>query len=420
MEATMAKLNKIGKLVKDAWLIIGITVLLLCLLEGIFALAFLLTDRLSGSGRSAADHPVVADTYADPSWVHKYYKEFHRSRAVQWKSYVYWRRRPYRGDHINVDTDGIRRTTVMEARPQGANPAVKIFMFGGSALWGTGARDAFTIPSLLAKALHNQDVDAEIINFGEGGYVSTQEVITLLLRLQQGHLPDLVIFYDGVNDTYSAYQQHVAGLPQNEFNRVQEFNLSKSHQFKQRRAMVLQDVANRLATVRLLRGWSEAESVTTPLPLDHRVSDPGTLARKVLDTYRSNIELVKALSAHYRFKYLFYWQPTIFQKGHLTAYESRKREKMQAIEPFFNQTYDIVRQSQLAEKSTYSFHDLSLVFSDLQAPVYIDWCHLGESGNEIIAKRMAHDVLGLILANKGAAEQGAALAGDSAALHRRR
>ena len=31
-----------------------------------------------------------------------------------------------------------------------------------------------------------------------------------------------------------------------------------------------------------------------------------------------------------------------------------------------------------------------------QEPVYVDWSHLGESGNEMIAKRIANDVLGVI------------------------
>ena len=51
-------------------------------------------------------------------------------------------------------------------------------MFGGSTMWGTGARDACTIPSLLARALQGRGMSLEIINFGETGYVRTQEVIT--------------------------------------------------------------------------------------------------------------------------------------------------------------------------------------------------------------------------------------------------
>lgn len=98
---------------------------------------------------------------------------------------------------------------------------------------GTNARDTFTIPSLLARAVEGRGINVEIINFGETGYVSTQEVITLLLQLRQGNVPDIVIFYDGVNDTYSAYRNEIAGIPQNEFNRVKEFNLTKSERLKE-------------------------------------------------------------------------------------------------------------------------------------------------------------------------------------------
>ena len=41
-----------------------------------------------------------------------------------------------------------------------------------------------------------------------------------------GSGPDLVVFYDGVNDTFSGYQSQVAGHTQNEFNRRREFNLT--------------------------------------------------------------------------------------------------------------------------------------------------------------------------------------------------
>lgn len=90
-------------------------------------------------------------------------------------------------------------------------------------------RDFFDIDFLLRRGvpLH---VDAEtaralqdIINLGETSYVSIQDTILLLRLLQQGVRPDIVVFYDGVNDTFSAYQQGVAGLPQNEFNRQTEF-----------------------------------------------------------------------------------------------------------------------------------------------------------------------------------------------------
>ncbi len=101
-------------------------------------------------------------------------------------------------------------------------------MLGGSSLWGFGARDDQTIPSLLARNLDQRGWRVELKNLSEIGYVSTQELIALVRELQAGYRPDVVIFYDGVNDTTSALLEGEAGLTTNEVNRRQEFNLLQS------------------------------------------------------------------------------------------------------------------------------------------------------------------------------------------------
>jgi len=423
----MVKLNTIGKVVnviKISWLMVGITILLLGLIEGSLSLGYLVRDRFRGSNPLKADYRVLADTYADQSWVENYYDEYGRVKS-QWKPYVYWRRIPYRGEYINIDPDGIRLTTGTDPSPKEASTSPKIFMFGGSTLWGWGARDASTIPSLLAKELRSKGVVSEITNFGEAGYVSTQEVITLLLQLQKGNIPDLVVFYDGINDTFSAFQHHAAGLPQNELNRVKEFNLSQAEKFQERTRIVFQDLTRNLSTVRFLQrlfGRSvvlgETGSVATASRLNlapHR----GSLAQEVLDTYIGNIELVRALGEYYGFKYLFYWQPTLFQKVHLTNYEREQRDAVH-FEQFFQKTYEVVRRSRLADKREYNFRDLSLVFADVREPIYVDWSHPGERGNELIVKRMVEDVLPTITSDKGGAKQKRAPSSDSGTPPRRR
>ena len=397
----MLKIRKLGSLVREAWLLVGISILLLCFLEAVLGLAFLFKDRLSASDASGAEPRIAADAYADAPWVKDYYEEFDRSYAVQWRPYVYWRRKPFHGEYINVDADGIRMTT--PAPPQESHPPVRVFMFGGSTLWGTGARDAFTIPSILTRELSNRGLPAEVTNFGESGYVSTQEVIALLRRLQTGPPPDVVIFYDGVNDVYSAYQQRVAGLPQNEFNRVDEFNLSQPGGLKRRAFMDLRDVAARLSTVRLTKGLlgltgtsREPGGYDNPLHVEGPAPDDEALASDVLATYAGNVEIVKALGEHYRFQSLFYWQPTVFDKAHLTEYERMQRAELQGIAPLVRATDEAVRRSGLAERPGIFFHDLSRAFADVREPVYIDWCHLGEAGNRTIAKAIAGDVLRLL------------------------
>jgi lysophospholipase L1-like esterase len=389
---------------------LGIAVLLFCAIEGSLSLAALVWRSASERARPEVPDRTEADTYSDRSWVQQYYAEFDSSHVVQWKPYVYWRRRPYQGDYINVDSNGLRITPRPRRRPQGSGTPVKIFMFGGSSLWGTGARDGFTIPALLASGLQHQGLAAEVVNFGETGYVSTQGLITLLLRLREGQRPDVVIFYDGVNDTFSAYQQLVAGIPQNESNRVAEFNLSKADQLTRRAFMVLREVANRLVTVAvmkaLLRKLSppvEGDSAVTVTRPDHPAAHGRSLSGDVITTYLGNLELLQALSEHYHFKALAYWQPTIFQKPHLTKYERSQRDQVEAMAGFFQETYATVRRTALPQSP--AAQDLSGLFADVRDPLFVDWVHLGESGNAMIAKRMTKDILGVTTGRPAAAHR---------------
>ena len=116
---------------------------------------------------------------------------------MQWHPYVLWRRRPFTGRYINVDAAGRRRTSNREA--PGDRP-IDIFGFGGSTLWGNGARDENTIPSCVSRLLDESGRRVRVTNYGELGFVSTQNLISLMLERQAGRVPGVVFCYDGVND----------------------------------------------------------------------------------------------------------------------------------------------------------------------------------------------------------------------------
>jgi hypothetical protein len=48
------------------------------------------------------------------------------------------------------------------------------------------------------------------------------------------------------------------------------------------------------------------------------------------------------------------------------------------------------------------------VFTDAPQPVFLDWVHIGEAGNETIARIMATDVVGLMKARPAAPKPGPA------------
>ena len=89
--------------------------------------------------------------------------------AEDWHPYVYWRRKPYTGKYINIDEKGLRKTIYPIDEPVKKKPVKKVFMFGGSTMWGSGVKDEFTIPSLVGSGLAKQSIHAEVTNFGESG-----------------------------------------------------------------------------------------------------------------------------------------------------------------------------------------------------------------------------------------------------------
>ncbi|MGQ0571162.1 MAG: hypothetical protein ACT4P5_16800, partial [Armatimonadota bacterium] len=133
-------LLRIARAIKNVWVSVGIVLLILALIEGVGRLA--LPER----GWPALDLAAVdrsrGDNVAQGSrWEAEYGREFVASYQVQWHSYVYWRRKPFHGKYINVDDAGLRRT--WNNTPSPSPDHIKLFMFGGSTMWGTGARDEF-------------------------------------------------------------------------------------------------------------------------------------------------------------------------------------------------------------------------------------------------------------------------------------
>jgi len=279
----------------------------------------------------------------------------------------------------------------------GASPPIKVFMFGGSTMWGLGAGDDSTIPSIFAEEAKNKGVNCEVVNFGQYAYVSTQEVIELTLQLQKGNIPDIVIFYDGVNDTFSGFQLSVPGLPHDEIRREKEFCLLER---KELQTLAVQSAIRQLSTMRFLHGVLQKSGLRPdnfqPVPLEYEkaVADKGALAHAVAETYLNNIKLVQTLSRSYGFTSLFYWQPVIYTKQNLTEYERQSLEldvHYPGMKEFYLDTYAALRKSSAELDKSAAFHDISSIFSDVREPIFVDFNHMGGKGNSFIARRMAED-----------------------------
>jgi lysophospholipase L1-like esterase len=390
MGNALPQIRRALALLQTAWSILGVTLGLIVLMECAVRLGFALKDRLSAV--TQPDPRVLAEGYGGAAWLVDHYREL-ESLADRWEPYAYFRQKPFRGTTITIGADGLRSSWQPPTADPGARErkTLKLLTLGGSSLWGFGARDDQTIPSLLARGLFERGWSVELKNLSEVGYVSTQELVALLRELQAGYRPDVVVFYDGVNDTASALLEGKAGLTTNEGNRRREFNLLQS---PARLGGVLagkligDSASYRLARAlrRRLPGGVEDRSTSRP------AEDLERLADDVVRRYAANLTLADSLGRGFGFRSLFYWQPVLFTKRVLVPFEREEVARFAWLEGMFRIVLRRVRAS--AElKANPAFHDLGAAYDDAHDLVFIDYCHTTESANQRIAQAITDDVI---------------------------
>ena len=95
--------------------------------------------------------------------------------------------------------NGERRTW---APPASGQTRLTVWMFGGSTTYGLNQRDDHTIASELARAAAANGIELDIHNKGNNGQLHWMESERFAWDLTTEQAPDLVLFYDGVNETW--------------------------------------------------------------------------------------------------------------------------------------------------------------------------------------------------------------------------
>jgi lysophospholipase L1-like esterase len=337
--------------------------------------------RIGSGGRTKAANAPVHPVGSQP-WYPEYAKEFAASESPAWRQYVYFRRaKAYRGRYINVDS--LRhRVTPQPSAP--AVPAARVFFFGGSTLWGSFLRDDHTIPAEASRrlqALAGPGARIEVTNFGETGHVFTQGMLELMLQLRAGNRPDVVVFYDGINDTFSALQNGEAGLGQNEMNRVNEFALGRQLVWHGHEEGVAKDLhsfavlnAEALSRLRLVQRLAR---VIHPAPTPTLLSRDSA-ARSVVRVYAENVRMIESLARTYGFTPVYVWQPTLhatrkvltpFERGMMRGIDKdptqrRLKEVHLAVLPLLD--------SAVTPQAPGRFVNASATFTGDTIPVYSD------------------------------------------------
>jgi lysophospholipase L1-like esterase len=334
--------------------------------------------------------------YASQAWAKQYWKEFSLSRKELYHDYVFWRRAPFTGKFININRDGIRLTPGADCS---AN-SYKVFTFGGSTMWGTGSPDWGTIPAYLQSGLKSLTTKPVcVVNFGESAWVSTQSVIQLMLELQSGNVPALVIFYEGANDVYAAYQSGRA-THQNNNQIADKLNKGNSPPPLPPLVAWIKSTSSFYVLNRLMATLRPKPRDSTNL-INYKTMgiDTATLTDSMVETYIGNYEIVNALAQKYGFEALFFWQPQIAvgEKSLTNEELEMRRELDPVVVEFYQSVYHRVQQ---VAKKYENFYYIADTFDSANSQIYIDQVHVTPVGNQLIAERIFREIRGRNLLDK--------------------
>lgn len=393
-------------LLARAWCVWGLALLLATVLEWGLGLAIDLRPR------TTPDEWRVGFPQADPEFLATFAGEmdhtvtwFDSPRAsdvpLVWEPFAYWRGKPFTGQYLNVAADGTRATPLPERAARG--PSEWIVCLGGSTMWGFGARDAGTIPARLAVELAALDQPAEVVNLAQIGYVASQEVLTLGRELAQGRVPRAVVFLDGYNDVAAGVWNRQPGRSLDDAVRAEEFLASR------RSSRELVGWALQNTTLGRLTAGLRASPPTAGLPAD---GDLRPWAAAIWQHYRGQRSLVEAWAEHYGFVALFAWQPVIYLKNQPSASEAAALAGRQGQAELCRAVYDLARDDRGAgpsdqpheptaeapPKSTRYLY-LGEAFNQPSwsgETAFYDRCHLVESAQAELARRLAQELARLL------------------------
>lgn len=141
---------------------------------------------------------------AHPGWTKQDVQEYwlyEQQIRHEYAPYVGFRPRPLRSRFINVTEHGYRVVEGQCPWPL-QQEALNIFVFGGSTTFGFGLEDSESIPSHLQAILSKSESLGKVCvyNFGRPNYFSVHERILFEDLLVAGHLPQVAVFIDGLND----------------------------------------------------------------------------------------------------------------------------------------------------------------------------------------------------------------------------
>ncbi|HPN63241.1 MAG: hypothetical protein BWX47_00537 [candidate division Hyd24-12 bacterium ADurb.Bin004] len=301
--------------------------------------------------------------------------------------YLIWRSEGTSLPLMNVDSLGLRHTTYSCA----AGDSMQIIALGGSAMWGWMVPDSLTIPSLLQKNLNERlgRGSCSVRNYAENGYVSTQDLIRLILSLQRGERPSMVIMYDGFNDVLAACENAAAGTVIGQSGIEARWASTPVSTGPSSLLNFLGGLRTVAVIRELIPNRNSAEEGPEVLVLaDPSLGEEGfdleALATETASMYKANYSIVAALSESMGFRFVFVLQPYLYSG--IKPLTPSEEAILQNENPVILKMASLVYEDILADAELYpNIVTLDTLLAEVDETVFTDICHMTPEGNRVMA-----------------------------------
>ena len=264
---------------------------------------------------------------------------------------------------LNINSNGFRGP---DFNNEQNSDIIRIFVVGGSVVFGTSSTsDNHTIPGYLQQYFDMEsNLNVEVINAGIPYADSFRELYVVENKLLEFD-PDLIIVFDGwIDAAQQRLDQQVLKPKQSNSESLKLKNLPFRSPF----------VIPKLFDIDL----SNSNAISQPSFHDLNKN-------KLVGTFwKENINKICEIGKENNFKTIIAIQP-LTNSGNktLTSYEEYYVENEITLEAYF----EIVNQLNKLENCDQTL-DLTKIFDDEYVPIFTSKGHIGDLGNEIIAKKL--------------------------------
>jgi hypothetical protein len=305
---------------------------------------------------------------------------------------------------------------------------------GGSVSWHVSAQGDNVFVQELKKAARFRGKDIEIVRLALSGYKEPQQLLLLTYLLSLGAEYDILINIDGYNETAlheneNANQQVFPPFPRAWWTRVERqpdprtiglfYRVMATRQDCQAWAQFCNGLPlQRLSTVNFL--WKSRDNryaqrllADNIVLVQERLQNPGyqitgprqsfagpaELRYFLVDYWaRSSVTLGRLCHAH-EIEYHHVLPPNQYLEGSkpMSSEERSQAIHLEGTGQTAAEMYpQLVDQGKHLVERGINFHDLSMLFVNVEEPLYVDTCcHYNLTGNELVARAIARHVAGL-------------------------